>query len=100
MHQRCVLRLSRRNRCRWPGAENDKGDPPVTQWIFGLGGLVWGFWVGWHLVEGFQRRFEPPDAGIPGWHFWVVGILLFGSAIIGSVIGLATHELIFEHHRY
>jgi predicted branched-subunit amino acid permease len=48
----------------------------------------------------FQRRFEPPGAPIPDWHVWIMGILLFGSWIIGSIIGLAAHELLSQHHRF
>jgi len=68
--------------------------------MFAFVGFAGGYWTGWHLMEAFRRRFEPPYAPIPAWHMWVAGILWFGSAIIGSVIALAVHDLIFQHHRY
>jgi hypothetical protein len=64
------------------------------QWIFAFGGMIGGYWVGWRLGEAFQRRFESPDASIPGWHIWVVGTLWFGSMIIGAFVGLAIHDLL------
>jgi len=68
------------------------------QWVFAFGGMVSGYWAGWHLGEAFQRRFEPYEAPIPGWHFWVVGTLWFGTTIIGTIIGLAIHDLLFHRH--
>jgi hypothetical protein len=68
--------------------------------MFAFVGFAGGYWAGWYLGETFQRRFEPPDAPIPGWHVWIVAFLWFGSAIIGCIIGLGIYDLLFQHHRY
>ncbi len=70
----------------------------MGQSMFAFGGLAGGYWAGWRLMEAFQRRFEPPKSPIPGWHVWVAGVLWFGSAIIGCIIGLAVHDVLFQRH--
>jgi hypothetical protein len=71
----------------------------MLQTIFAGFGLLAGYWLGWTMIEAFQRRFAPDEAPARTWHYCAVGVLWVGCMIVGTLVGLEAFYLLFPHHQ-
>jgi hypothetical protein len=83
----------------WLGEATARSGRPVDiGLLFAFGGAIGGFFVGWRLMEAFDRRFRQPDAGIPAWHGPVIVALMVGTPLVGCVVGIVFHDVFISRH--